>query len=109
MAVKQRRELDINRPIRVVPTRREYRGSMRSPDVICGRRESNAGPARLNDMDSQELTSSIATSEGNWEDAEFTDCHRMAGIDPGLWNIIKIWNTLPAALRVEVDAKCLEP
>jgi hypothetical protein len=60
-------------------------------------------------MDSQELTSALETLGGDWEDGGVTDCHRLAGIDPGLWNIIKAWHTLPESLRKEVEAKCLEP
>lgn len=46
---------------------------------------------------------------GHGEDREVAVCHRMAGIDSGLWEIIKVWHTLPEVLRKEVEAKCLEP
>ena len=31
------------------------------------------------------------------------------GIDAGLWEIIKVWHTLPEPTRKEVEAKCLQP
>ena len=46
---------------------------------------------------------------GHGEDREVAVCHRMAGIDSGLWEIIKVWHTLPEVLRKEVEAMCLEP
>jgi hypothetical protein len=43
------------------------------------------------------------------ECGEVTDCRRLAGIDAGLWNIIRVWHTLPEQIRKEVEAICLQP
>ncbi len=73
------------------------------------RRESNACPHGRNQDESQQLASALDVLGGNGEDGEFTDCHRMAGIDATLWGIIKVWRTLPELLRKEVEAICLQP
>ena len=73
------------------------------------RRESNAYPQCQKHESTQQLTSALNVLGVSGECLEYTDCHRMAGIDAGLWKIINVWHTLPEAVRKEVEPKCLEP
>jgi hypothetical protein len=72
------------------------------------RRESNACPLLHNGDTGQGLTSALDELGVSGECGEFSDCHRSAGIDARLWEIIRVWHTLPESLRKEVESMCLQ-